>query len=47
MGYLQDETETWDKGRYVRIGGGNFAVTYYIGIWNLKNSPPVAREEPQ
>jgi hypothetical protein len=47
MGYLQDMTETWDKGGTQELIGVTLAMTTELVIWNMKRPPPVARQEPQ
>ena len=43
-GHLQDMTEIWNKGD---VQESMLPVTTALGIWNLKRSPPVARQESQ
>ena len=45
-GYLQEKTETWDKGGTQESMGWPYLWLTTLGIWNLNRSHPLVRQEP-
>ena len=41
----QDEAETWDRGGTQESVEVTLAVIHTSGTWNLKNPPPVVRQD--